>query len=249
MRSRHLLPRRRQLSATPGVTWRLARQLAHEHGAAVTLRIDAPRRARAHRAGDRSPRDRPGRAGVRCSVSTTPRTSRWPTCRPSSSKASAAGLPARYLDAMARGGTPTGVDQPRIPVGRAVDRGCAWAAVAASAAAARSAISVSRASRARTGGLLRERDLLAPRDAFAPSRDAERLLAPIGRSRPRRRRRSRRVAVLLRQCARCRALLDAWAEATSRCCASCPRAWRPRRSIAWLGRGAAGGADLRRAAG
>ncbi len=125
-----------------GVCWRLARQLAREHGLAVTLWIDDVASLARFVAAARRPTGADQAAR---------RHSRAPAGLPLPADAHlpdvviegfGCGLPDAYLAAMADAARAAGVDRARIPVRRAVDRRVARAAVAASAASAHALVLV-----------------------------------------------------------------------------------------------------------
>ena len=191
-----------------GVTWRLARQLAQEHGARVTLRIDMPQAL-----------DRIAPPSARDGVDIERLGERTPELLPDLIvEGFGCGLPARYLDAMAASAKPPlwinleylsaepWIDtvhglpspQPRLPLVRHFYFPGFTPA---------------------TGGLLRERDLLAERERARPagrraSRVADSLVATAARGGVD----TASVRVVSLFCyanAALPALLDAWVEGDS----------------------------------
>ena len=163
----HLLPRRRQLRRrgrllAPRAAARAASTGSRSRSGSTTWRASrgfAPG-ARRRTATDQAARgmrvrrlDAPAR---RADVTPCRRRDRGFGC----------GLPEPYLAAMAERATSAGVDRPRVPVRRAVDRRVARAAVAASAAAAHALVLVSRASRRRPAACCAKRACCEARDAF-----------------------------------------------------------------------------------
>jgi uncharacterized repeat protein (TIGR03837 family) len=153
-----------------GVSWRLARQLAHEHALAVTLWIDDPAALARFVPGIEPSLDRQRAAGVDVRRWGEP----FPTVPPAEVVVEAFGcsLPEDYMAAMARAepapawfvleylsaeawiddSHALGSPHPRLPLVRRF-----WFP----------------GFTPKSGGLLRERDLIAARDAFRRDRDAE----------------------------------------------------------------------------
>ena len=128
-----------------------------------------------------------------------------------------------------------GLDQSRIPVGGSVDRRLSRPAFAPSDAAVARGISTFPGSRASSGGLLRE-----ARSLRAPRRIPGRCRARAPRSgacsaMPRRRKARSRSRCSATRTAACRRCSMRGPKATSRSCASCPKAWPHRRLDAWTG--------------
>ena len=179
-----------------GVCWRLARQLAAEHGARVRLWIDdlrssaatrSPRSTRCERADGRRRRGAPlaGRAFAEATPADVV------------IEAFGCGLPDDYVAAMAQRVAGAAVDRARVPERRAVGRGAPRPAFAASALAARALLLLSRASSRAPAGCLREADLFARRDALR--RRAARCVLALDRARAAAAGCDRRFAVRVRE--------------------------------------------------
>ena len=211
-----------------GVCWRLARQLAREHGLAVTLWIDDVGEPRAVRPGPGAGGRRPGRR----------RRARAPLAaraapaggggrrRHRGVRLRAAGRVRRRDDARA---APARVDRARVPVGGAVDRGVAPAAVAASAPAPDPLVLVPRIHAGHRRRAARTAPARAARCVSRRPGGPGARVARRGQRGIRTRIASPSSATTIPRCPRCS---TAGPKATPRSPASSPRGWRARPSTA-----------------
>ncbi len=144
-----------------GVSWRLARQLAAEHGVDVTLWLDqvAPLARIAPGVAPDGARQRA------CGVTVRAWPDPWPAADPADVvvEAFGCGLPEAYVAAMARAAEPAGLVRPRVPERGALGRGHPRTRVAASAPAARAPVLVSRIHRRHRRPAARARPVRAAR--------------------------------------------------------------------------------------
>jgi hypothetical protein len=151
-----------------GISWRLARQLAREHGIAVTLWIDDVASLASIVPGLQPDRADQPASGMRVRTLASMAPGRVHAAR--SRRRSVRMRPAgRVSRAMAERAKAAGLDRARVLVRRAVDRRIAWPSLSSPVASAHPLVLVPRL-HAEDGGVLREHGLSRRATHFAPMR-------------------------------------------------------------------------------